>query len=126
MVAVISGLNDYPVLSDDEWSKVEQEMVDEHWDSYGKSDTVDTVAKAIGAEYYGLTDAAEDIITTVVFYGLTETGVSGGYPYVEDGSSVDFNSVDVAEWIKARMGTVVTIGSYGLTLDLRPRNLINA
>jgi hypothetical protein len=66
----LESLRNYPVLSDDEYSTVEQEMILEHWESYGRSDTLDAVAKAIGADSsLDLTDYASELVEQLTFSG---------------------------------------------------------
>ncbi|AEV52141.1 hypothetical protein [Rhodococcus phage RGL3] len=115
---VIRGLSDYPVLNESRWSEVEQRMIDEDWESYGRRDTFEHVAQALEIEE--LSDAAEEIITILVWEGIT-----GEYPERIDASAVEFHAEDVAEWIKARLGTVVTHNNYGRVnvFDLTRRNL---
>lgn len=126
LIEVIRGLEDYPVLSEDELSTVEMELVDEHWEIYGLSDTVRAVERALGD--VELTDYAREVITALTFRGFIEELTPGSnYPTVEDYSSVDFGTERVAEWIKARRGRTVTVNHWGgdtTTFDLRDSALI--
>lgn len=126
LVEVIRGLSDYPLVSDEEHSFVEMEFIDQHWDDYGKRDTLEAVADAIGAEiWWDLSEAVEQIVTHVTF-----GGIASEWPYLIDSSAAEFHTEAVAEWVKARVGTVVTIGGWngtrGVTFDLRKHNLITA
>ena len=130
LIDVLDGLADYPVISDDEWSTVEQEFIQEHWESYGLSDTLDTVAKAIGADSsLDLTDYATELVTELTFSGaIGQLGNGSEYPSMIDSSAVEFGSEVVAQWIRARLGLVVPVRHYGrgFTAYLNPRNLIAA
>jgi hypothetical protein len=129
LIDVINSLADYPVLNDDELCVVEHEMVTEHWDSYGRSDTVSAVETALGLDGYGgnLTDYALEVINTLTFSGLIHlTSSCGEYPEILDESMVDFGHENVAEWIKARLGRTVILPHYGreYRFDLRKSALV--
>lgn len=100
LVDVINALSDYPALSDDAVSQAEQDMVVEHWESYGRSDLHHSVAAAIGADT--LTDYAANILEQLVFSGVLEYGC-GGYPSVIDVSAVDFGTDEITKWVKSRL-----------------------
>ncbi|GAB4584424.1 hypothetical protein [Nocardia sp. IFM 10818] len=125
MTDTLDALENYPVLDDDEYGKVEQEAIQEHWDSYGRDDMHRAVRKAIGADE--LTEAAEQIIESLVWEGLLDYGHGGGYPTMYDWSATNFGEDVIPEWIAARIGTVVTVRNgwwQEATFDLRKRNLI--
>lgn len=129
LTEVLDSLADYPLLDEQEWSTVEQEMIEEHWESYGLSDTVREVEKAIDADT--LTDAAEEIIKRLVWEGILDYGAGGGYPTMIDVSACDFGEEAVAQFFADHLGEVVTVKSrngYGedITLDLTRENIIEA
>jgi hypothetical protein len=126
LTEVLDGLSDYPIVDEQEWSNVEQEMVQEHWESYGKYDALNAVAKAIAIGADELTDAAGDIVNRLTFEGILDYGCSGGYPTFEDSSSVDFGTEEVAKFIAENVGTLVKFDRYGtaVELDLTRTNLV--
>src|SRR5690606_18787823 len=96
LVQVIESLEGYPVLCDEELSRAEQEMIEEHWEYYGKMDTLDAIARAIGQDSrLDLSDAAADIAWTLTFSGVLDYGDNDGYPTVIDVSACDFGTEDV-------------------------------
>lgn len=131
LVEVINALEDYPVLDEDEHSRVEQELIEEHWELYGESDTLDAIAKAIGQDSsLDLSDAVADIAYKLTFFGVLDYGAGGGYPTMIDASACDFGTEAVAQFIADHYGTVVTVkasNGYGMDiwLDLRESNLLN-
>ncbi len=103
VVDVIEALDGYPVLDDQVYSDVEQEMIQEHWESYGRDDTLSAVADALGvAGRDCLTDYARDVVDNLTFGGYLAND-NGGYPTVIDVSAVDFNARDIAQWVKANV-----------------------
>lgn len=127
LVDVIDALANYPVLDESLMSEVEQEIIAEHWDSYGAHDTAMAVADALGLDGAAdLTDAARDIIATVTFGGFLGYGYSDGYPSLIDNSAVDFGTDAVVEWFRDNRGSVVTVDRYGYsdTFDLTDANII--
>lgn len=131
LTEVLDGLADYPVIDEQVWSEVEQEMIQEHWGSYGGADVADTVAKALGADGQSdLTDNAMSIIQQLVWDGILDYGNGGGYPTMIDCSACDFGDKEIAAWFVEHVGEVVTVKSrngYGdeITFDLRKSNLIS-
>jgi hypothetical protein len=130
LVETLEALARYPLLSDDEHSVVEQEFITEHWDSYGRNDTLDAVARAIGADSRSdLTDYATELVESLTFGGVLDYGCGGGYPTFIDVSAVDFGTDIIAQWIRARLGLVVSVAGYGgynrFTAYCNRRNLIN-
>jgi hypothetical protein len=110
------------VLDDDEYSRVEQEMILEHWESYGRDDLQDVIAENLGGDNRtDLTDAAVEMINALVWTDLIDF-----WPSMIDVSAVDFGEKEIVEWLKPRIGQVVTLPNYGssVTLDLRINNLI--
>jgi hypothetical protein len=129
LIEVLDGLADYPLLSDDEHSRVEQEMIQEHWESYGRYDVIRTVEKALDVDE--LTDAAHEIINELVCSGILDYGVGGGYPTMIDSSACDFGDDDVAAFFVEHRGNVVTVkphNGYGdpVTFDLTDANIIES
>lgn len=131
LIEVIESLEGHPVLDDDEYYRAEQEMIDEHWESYGKLDTLEAIAKAIGQDSrLDLSDAAASIAWSLTFLGVLDYGDGGGYPTVIDASACDFGTEDVARFVAENYGTVVRVKAnhgYGMVieLDLRESNLLN-
>ncbi|ARQ94645.1 hypothetical protein SEA_JOURNEY13_74 [Mycobacterium phage Journey13] len=129
LVGVIEALGDYLVLDEDEYSRAEQEMIDDYWSFYGESVTLDAIAKAIGQDRLDLSDAVADIACKLTFLGVLDYGAGGGYPTM-DGSAYDFGTEDVARFVAEHYGTVVTVKAnhgYGpdIELDLRESNLLD-
>jgi hypothetical protein len=129
LTEVIDSLADYPVLDEDEWSRTEQEMIQEHWESYGKSDTASAVEKALGLDETGemLSTDAEAIIEELTFSGmLGQLGNGSEYPSMLDGSACEFGEEVIAKFIADHFNTVATIEYYGrtMTVDLTRENLI--
>ena len=120
---MLEALSDYPLLDDQMHWEVEQEMINEHWDSYGRDDLFDVIAENLGG--YGRTDltqAAEDMLTELVWSDVIDV-----YPTVIDASAVDFGEREIAEWVAARIGRIVTIPSRhraSVTFDLRINKLL--
>lgn len=128
---VLDGLENYPVIDEQEWSNVEEEIIQEHWEEYGKSDVVSAVEKALGAD--SLTDAAEAIITRLVWDGLLYLGNGGEYPSMLDYSACEFGYEAgyeaVAGFFTEHIGTVVTLpgrwdGEEATVFDLTRENII--
>ncbi|KZM72242.1 hypothetical protein [Nocardia terpenica] len=122
---VLDSLEGYPCLDEEEWSAVEQEQIQEHWDDYGRWDLHKAVREAIGA--WELTEAGEALIDELAWGGYIDYGHGGGYPNMIDPSACDFGEKVIPEWIATRLGTVVTLARWRgdeLVLDLRHRNLI--
>ncbi|WP_078323612.1 hypothetical protein [Mycobacteroides salmoniphilum] len=132
LVSIIQALECYPVLDDSRRSEVEQEMIQEHWESYGKDDVGDAVAKAIGLESrIDLTDYALEIIELLVSEGILDYGCGGGYPTMIDCSACDFGENEIAAWFKVRLGRRVELKShngYGdrVVFDLREHMIIES
>lgn len=129
LIDVIEGLMNYPVIDEDEACQVEQELIQEHWESYGKYDAIGIVADTLGFVRDGLTDAAAEIIERLTFGGIVDGKYGDCYPEWQDASSVDFHSEDIAAWIKERYNTVVDVhrwGSHYEQFDLTHDNLIES
>jgi hypothetical protein len=132
LVETLEALARYPLLSNDEHSVVENEFITEHWESYGRDDTLDAVARAIGADNRSdLTDYATELVEQLTFSGALSYGCGDGWPTFIDVSAVDFGTDAVAAWIRARLGLVVSVrtnSGYGpsFTAYLNKRNLIGA
>lgn len=128
LVDVIKSLAKHPVLNDDELGVVDAEMITEHWDSYGRNDTLDAVAEILGLDRRrDLTEYAGEVVDTLTFSGLIHLTSSGGeYPEILDASMVEFGHENVAKWIKARLGRTVILPHYGheYRFDLRKSALI--
>ena len=132
LIDVLDALESYPVLDEQRWSEVEQRMIVEHYESYGRSDVLDTVAKAIGYDSGDLTDTAGDMVDRLVFDGLLDYGYGSGYPQFIDSSGVEFGAVEVAEYVKANVGNAnVRIQRYAyepeyVEFDMRLETLVEA
>jgi hypothetical protein len=50
IVEAIEGLNDYPVLSDSEWSELQLELADEAWDAWLRSDLIGDLENLLGVD----------------------------------------------------------------------------
>ncbi|ASR77195.1 hypothetical protein KIV66_gp88 [Mycobacterium phage MyraDee] len=130
LVEVLEGLSDYPVLDEQEWSNVEQEMIQEHWESYGANDVASEVAEALGLDSrLDLTEYALGVIERLVWEGIVEYGCGSGYPTMEDVSSCDFGGKEIAQWLKVRVGRQVsgkTSNGYGTEymFDLRRHKMV--
>ncbi|MFC9995714.1 hypothetical protein [Nocardia sp. NPDC127526] len=122
---VLDSLESSSCLDEDEWSAVEQEQIQEHWDDYGRDDLHKAVRDAIGA--WELTEAGEALVDELALGGYLDYGHGGGYPEMIDSSACDFGEKVIPGWIAARMGTVVTLTRWRgdeLVVDLRRRNVI--
>jgi len=123
LIDVIESLENYPLLSDDEHSQVEQNMITEHWELYGRMDTLSAVADALELDSRSdLTDYASEVVDTLTFGGYLPLSDCGGeYPTVIDCSAVEFGSKAVAAYIAGNYGQTVTLsrGSWDtLTVTL--------
>ena len=120
---VLESLSDYPVLSDEFYSEVERETIEEHWEMYGEDELHDVIAEKLGGHDRGdLTDAAKDIINELVWSDILDF-----WPSMIDVSAVDFGESEVADWFEGRVGRVVTLPSRyreAVTFDLRINNLL--
>lgn len=131
LVSTIQALESYPILNEGRWSEVEQEMIQEHWDSYGV-DVADAVAKAIGLDnHVDLTDYAMEVISRLVWEGFLSYGDGCGYPTMIDSSSCNFGEKEIAAWFKSRLGRRVELKSgngYGdrVVFDLRENKIIES
>ena len=89
--SILEALEGYPLLDEDEHGRVEQEMILEHWESYGRRDLHDVVAGAFGEDCYGeLTDAGAEIVDRLALGGLIEF-----WPSMIDVSAVDFGEQEI-------------------------------
>jgi hypothetical protein len=105
LVDVLERLESAFILDSDDHATAEQEMIAEHWESYGRLDVFDSVAVALGADNRSdLTDYAERIITDLVWSGVLDYGCGGGYPSIIDVSGCDFGADAVAAWVAGRVG----------------------
>ncbi len=109
LVDVVSALMDYPVLDDSLHSEVEMQMIDEHWESYGRYDAQVALSKALGVD--DLTDHALSVLDELTFSG-GNYGIIDNYPTFIDVSAVDFYTGDVVAWIAENVGNVVTVSRW--------------
>ena len=131
LIEVLDALEGYPLLDDQLYSEVEDRMIREDYESYGRLDVLETVAQALDPEYRAgdLTDLAVETIDRLVWDGIVDYGYSDGYPTRIDSSGVDFGAVEISEYVRARVGTVVTAQRYGqdpTVIDLRLETLVEA
>ena len=132
LIDVLDALESYPVLDEQRWSDVEQRMIVEHYESYGRRDVLESVAKAIDVDYGDLTDTARDMVDRLVWDGLVPYGYSDGYPRFIDSSAVEFGAVEIAEYVKANVGNAnVRIQRYAyepehVEFDMRLETLVEA
>jgi hypothetical protein len=129
LVDTLHALDSYPVLSDDEYSRAESDMIDEHWQSYGRHDVLTAIADVLGVSVADLTDDAERLAHTLVWEGVVDYGYGGGYPSIIDVSAVDFGTTEVADWVRERVGQSVTLTTghgYGdaVSFDLTASALV--
>jgi hypothetical protein len=107
-------------------------MIVEHYESYGRRDVLESVAKAIGYNSGDLTDIAGDMIDRLVWDGLVPYHYSDGYPTFIDSSCVEFGAVEIAEYVKANVGNAnVRIQRYAyepehVEFDMRLETLVEA
>jgi hypothetical protein len=131
LIEVLDALDNYPLLDEQLYSEVEDRMIREDYDSYGRYDVLATVAEALDPEYRAgdLTSDAVETIDRLVWDGIVDYGYSDGYPTRIDSSAVDFGAVEIAEYVRARVGTIVTAQRYGqdpTVIDLRLETLVEA
>lgn len=123
LVDVLERLESYPVLDDDAYNEVEQELIREHWESYGADDSADMVAECLGVDSddltrADLTDYAIGTIETLTFSGYLESYDGGpywqGYPSFIDSSAVEFGATALAGWVRDNVGRhdSVTLRTY--------------
>ena len=131
LIEVLDALDNYPLLDEQLYSEVEDRMIREDYDSYGRYDVLATVAEALDPEYRAgdLTSDAVETIDRLVWDGIVDYGYSDGDPTRIDSSAVDFGAVEIAEYVRARVGTIVTAQRYGqdpTVIDLRLETLVEA
>lgn len=109
LVEVIESLADYPCLDDEEMSRAEMDLAEEHWDSYGKRDLVEKVAALAGVDELDLdADAVGEWGREVV----ADDRNGELYPEYIDPSAFNFKTDDVAQavidrvrlWLAAERG----------------------
>ena len=120
LVSVVSALMDYPVLDESLWSDVESEMIEEHWQSYGRHDAGIALAHALNVD--DITEHALSVLDELTFSG-GNYGVISDYPSFIDSSAVNFHTDDVVAWIVANAGDTVTVprwngDAYAIDLTL--------
>jgi hypothetical protein len=89
LMAVITGLENYPVIDDEEMSKAEMELAGEHWDYYGRHDALVALAELLDIDVCDLDDTAA---------GLVDAHMTGEdrYPEYVDPSWFEFHPADIA------------------------------
>lgn len=102
LVEVIESLENYPVLDDEEMSKAEMDLADEHWDSYGKRDLVEKIAELADMDEFDLdTDVLGEFARDVI----AEDPNGELYPEYIDVSAFNFKTDDVAKAVIVRVRT---------------------
>ncbi|WP_433206761.1 hypothetical protein ACQP1G_20650 [Nocardia sp. CA-107356] len=126
LLDVLATLSNGTILDCDLFSRACQDVIMKQWREYGCHETKNAIRVAIGVDE--LSEYAEKIIEQLVFSGIVEKAGDGGYPRLEDVSSVDFGAAEIAEWITVRLDTRVTIpnGSIDYVFDLRRSRLASA
>jgi hypothetical protein len=109
LVDVVLALMDYPVLDDSLHSEVEMQMIQEHWELYGRYDAEIALAQALGVD--DVTEHAVSVLDELTFYG-GNYGITDNYPTFIDVSAVDFQTDDVVAWIAANAGDTVTVSRW--------------
>lgn len=127
LIDTIKALEDYPVLSDDEHSEVEREVMMEHWDDYGRDEVIAKVAGHLGVDSDQLSDYALELIDWLPFSGVI-MGRFGEYPTFMDASYVDFLPHETGEFIAQRLGGKVITPMWrgDRVLNLKRSALVNA
>jgi hypothetical protein len=116
LLDVLEALADYPVLDESLWSEVEQEMIVEHWESYGRRDALKALATALEVDYLELSDNAREAVELLTFSG-GDFGLD--YPQFIDSSAVEFNTAEVVQFIIEHENCVVeAMHARGFTVDL--------
>jgi hypothetical protein len=116
LLDVLEALADYPVLDDSLWSEVEQEMIEDHWESYGRRDTLEALATALEVDYLDLSPNAVEAVNLLTFCG---GDFRLDYPQFIDVSAVEFNTGAVVEFIVDHQDCVVeAMHARGFTVDL--------
>lgn len=100
------SLENYPVLDDEDFSRREWEDYEEGWESYGREDFIEMLAKR-----FDLSDRAVDVLDNAPSEALREffqEGVSSGEYYIGESSGVSVNlrgwrgeRSDVARFLRA-------------------------
>ena len=103
---VIDRLADYPILDESLWSEVEQEIIGEHYESYGRHDIIAEIGTRLGIDAAKLN--LEAAVDTLVW-----SDCFGEYPNMIDATACDFNRDAVVDFIAEHAGTVATIEHYG-------------
>jgi hypothetical protein len=116
LLDVLEALADYPVLDECLMSEVEQEMIEEHWESYGRRDSLEALATALEVDYLELSDTAREAVDLLTFSG-GDFGLD--YPQFIDVSAVEFNTAEVVQFIIEHENCVVeAMHARGFTVDL--------
>ncbi len=126
MTDVLRVLADSLILDDDEYHTASVEIIKEHWADYGEKETTAEVGKILGSE---LDDDSAELIMGMLREGwFHRFGDVPAPHFPSDPSWVDFGAKELAAWISARLGLVVTLRFAGRArvLDLRPRRLFAA
>ncbi len=103
LIEALESLASYPLLDESDHSECEQEIINEGWESYGRSDFRHELAKsfkASGNEHAAewIEDMPEDAIDTLYWEKAQEANV---YPCIEEGESVVFETDRVVAEIGA-------------------------
>ncbi len=98
LMSVIHALAYYPLLDESLYSEVEQEIIEEHWESYGEYDALRDLADILTeGDTDELPNNAADMLKEVLSSG------EAGYPEMIDPSAVDFHTDAVVAIVAARI-----------------------
>jgi len=87
LIDVLQGLENYPLIDDEHHTNLEQELISEHWESYGARDFRDALRLDL--------DPVDNDELLQIYYGAAES--SGFYPYVESDGGTYFDCESVAK-----------------------------
>jgi len=116
LIDIIDALSDYPILDESRWSEVEQDMIAEHYELYGRADIIRELEKRVDID--PATHDLDPVIDSLVWQGLLDYGPNDGYPTMIDASACDFGTLAVVDFIVAHAGTVATIDHYGELVEV--------
>jgi hypothetical protein len=123
LVDILEALADYPILDESLWSAVENEMIEEHWESYGRRDSLEALATALEVEdYLELSDNAREAVELLTFSG-GDFGLD--YPQFIDSSAVEFHTEDVIEFILENAGETVK-SKFSPSVEVDLTNLVES
>lgn len=98
LIRTLSGLEDYPVLDDEDMSNLEQEMFEEAYDNFGRTDFVRAIEKLLDLELTEEGDIGELFWRHAADHGVVE----GGGVYFDIDKMADNVTVDDLDDIGAK------------------------